>query len=168
MTGLWDKLWERLAGDAPPQLGTGTDHEVVVAAAALLVEAARLDDRFDAAERATILRLLHERLGVPRDNVATLLAEAEGSVAQSSQLFGFVRMILQHCDAARREEIIEMLWEVVYADGHLDGEEDALLRRLAGLLYVSDKARGEARRRVLDRMLTAGQRPEAASETGVT
>jgi len=45
-----------------------------------------------------------------------------------------------------------MLWEVVYADGHLDDYESNLLRRVAGLIHVSDRERGDARRRVLDRL----------------
>jgi uncharacterized tellurite resistance protein B-like protein len=44
-----------------------------------------------------------------------------------------------------------MLWEVVYSNGVLTGDEDALIRRVAGLIYVSDRDRGEARRRVMQR-----------------
>jgi uncharacterized tellurite resistance protein B-like protein len=47
--------------------------------------------------------------------------------------------------------MIEMLWEVVYADGNVDHLEANLLRRVAGLLYVTDRESGEARKRVLDR-----------------
>jgi uncharacterized tellurite resistance protein B-like protein len=49
-------------------------------------------------------------------------------------------------------ELIEMLWEVAYADGVLDEYEDSLLRRVGGLIYVPDRERGEARRRVLKRL----------------
>jgi uncharacterized tellurite resistance protein B-like protein len=45
-----------------------------------------------------------------------------------------------------------MLWEVVYARGNLTPEEDALIRKVAGLLYVSDRDRGLARQRVLHRL----------------
>jgi uncharacterized tellurite resistance protein B-like protein len=51
-----------------------------------------------------------------------------------------------------RIRLIEMLWEVAYADGVLDPEEDMLLRRIAGLVYVSDQDRVAARQRVLKRM----------------
>ena len=60
--------------------------------------------------------------------------------------------MLERLDAAERIRVIEMLWEVAYADGVLTGDEDALVRRVAGLLYVSDRDRGEARRRVLKRL----------------
>ena len=48
--------------------------------------------------------------------------------------------------------ILEMLWEVAYADGVLNPEEDQLLRRIAGLIHVSDRDRALARQRVLQRL----------------
>jgi uncharacterized tellurite resistance protein B-like protein len=51
-----------------------------------------------------------------------------------------------------RTRVIEMLWEVVYADGVLEPEEDALVRKVAGLIYVDDVTRTEARRRVVARL----------------
>jgi uncharacterized tellurite resistance protein B-like protein len=55
-------------------------------------------------------------------------------------------------DPEERIRLIEMLWEVAYADGVLDAEEDLLLRRVAGLIYVSDQDRVAARQRVLRRL----------------
>jgi uncharacterized tellurite resistance protein B-like protein len=45
-----------------------------------------------------------------------------------------------------------MLWEVAYSDGALTGDEDALIRRVAGLIYVSDRDRGDANRRARERL----------------
>ena len=55
-------------------------------------------------------------------------------------------------DENQRIEMIEMLWEVVYADQALHDFEANLMRRLAGLLHVPDRASGEARKRVLQRL----------------
>ncbi len=79
----------------------------------------------------------------PRPNVAP---------NDSAQLFGFARTINERLPRERRVEVIEMLWEVAYADGVLDPLEDSLLRRIGGLIDVSDHERGEARRRVLARL----------------
>jgi uncharacterized tellurite resistance protein B-like protein len=49
-------------------------------------------------------------------------------------------------------QIVEMMWEVAYADGTLDPQEDALLRRIAGLIHVSDQERGLARQRALEKL----------------
>ena len=67
----------------------------------------------------------------------------------SVQIFGFTRGMAQRLSYDERVHIIEMLWDVAYADGVLTPEEDSLIRRVAGLIYVSDGDRGAARRKVL-------------------
>ena len=72
--------------------------------------------------------------------------------SEASQLLGFTRAIKDRYSLEERIELIEMIWEVVYADGELHDYEANLLRRLGGLLYVSDRERGDARKRVLARL----------------
>ncbi|MFQ5535439.1 MAG: TerB family tellurite resistance protein [Sphingomonadales bacterium] len=128
-----------------------------IAAAALLVEAARMDDRFADDERAAITKLLEGRFDLSREETTSLLAEAEQVQDRSLQLIRFTKTIKDHCSEHERVELVEMLWEVVYADGELHHYEANLLRRVAGLIYVSDRDRGAARKRVLKRMgLAAG------------
>jgi uncharacterized tellurite resistance protein B-like protein len=134
--------------------------ELRLAVAALLVEAACMDRQFDAAERQTITRLLRQRFGLADDEVASLVARAEQAVAETSQLFPFTYTVATRFSAPERIELIEMLWEVVYADGQLDDFEANLLRRVGGLIYVTDKDSGAARLRVLAR-LKQGHAPEA-------
>ena len=126
--------------------------QLQIAVAALLVHAATMDDTFDTAERSAIERLLAERFTLGPDAVKALLAQAERRAEDSIQLYPFTRVAIERLDAAERVRLIEMLWEVAYADGVLDPDEDALVRRVAGLLYVSDHDRGAARKRVLQRI----------------
>jgi uncharacterized tellurite resistance protein B-like protein len=126
--------------------------DLQIAVAALLVEAARMDDRFDAAERAAIHRLLADRFDLSLEATRELLAAAEAAVARSAQLFRFTDMVIRRLEPEQRVAIIEMLWEVAYADGRLDPEEDALLRRIGGLIGVSDQDRMRARRRARQRL----------------
>ena len=65
---------------------------------------------------------------------------------------GFTRAVNDGFAPEDRIQVIEMLWEVVYADGELHDYEASLLRRITGLLYVSDRDSGEARKRVLARL----------------
>lgn len=123
-----------------------------VAVGALLVEAARRDDVFDADEQAAIKRLLAERFELSGADAQDLFDAAEEASARSGQLFGFTNKVVKELDEADRIHVIEMLWEVAYADGVLDAHEDAMIRRVAGLVYVSDYDRGAARRRVLERL----------------
>ena len=119
--------------------------------AVLLVEAARQDDRFDAQERAGITQLLTQKFSLNADECAQLLAAAEARAAQMVQIHGHTSAIFEQMAPDDRLHVIEMLWEVAYADGVLDAEEDLLIRRIAGLIHVEDRERVMARQRVLAR-----------------
>ncbi len=123
-----------------------------MATAALLVEAALMDGHLDGAERATIGRLLATRFDMSPVACEEIIDEATETVTESSQLYPFTRVIKDGWDEGQREHLMEMVWEVVYADGKLHDYEASLARRIAGLIYVSDRANGEARRRVLGRL----------------
>lgn len=123
-----------------------------MAAAALLVEVARSDDTIDARERARILAMVRQRFGLDADDARTLLRHAEARTQEGAGLFDYVQTIIARCPPDERVWIIEMLWEVVYADGHVADLESNLLRRIGGLLHVSDRERGEARKRVRERL----------------
>jgi len=146
---MFDQILSLLSGDSP---ASASPDQLQIAVAALMVHAACMDDTFDAAERRTIERLLAERFALAPDAVQRLLAAAERRAEDSTQLYPFIRLAVERLDEQGRVRLIEMLWEVAYADGVLHPDEDALLRRVAGLLYVSDHDRGEARKRVLQRL----------------
>ncbi|MEO0729597.1 MAG: TerB family tellurite resistance protein [Pseudomonadota bacterium] len=118
-----------------------------IATAVLLVEAAAMDETFEATERDMIKRLLAERFSLQPEDVASLIGEAEARVADTDQYHPFIDRISKDLSIAERGEIIEMMWRVAYADGEIDTHEDALLRQVAGLLHVPDRDRGLARQR---------------------
>lgn len=118
------------------------------ALAALLVEAARTDGTYDERERTRIDRVLATRFGISVWEAAALRAEGETAQAGAVDLVRFTRAVKECVPHRERVGIIEALWEVVYADGSRDMYESALIRQLAGLLYVSDLDAGLARQRV--------------------
>jgi uncharacterized tellurite resistance protein B-like protein len=126
--------------------------ELRLAAAALLVEAAKLDGAFDGMERVRIASLLKERFGMDGADVAELIEAADEETELAGGLYGFTKEVRANFDNEERISMIEMLWEVAYADGSLHDFESNMLRRVAGLLYVTDRESGEARKRVLDRL----------------
>ena len=148
---MFSRLTALLSGSAEPPDPKRAD-DLNASVAALLVEAARMDDAFDEAERATITRLLSERFDLTEDQTKQVLIQAEDANQQSVELFGFIRGMVKKLDYEERVHIIEMLWEVAYADGKLSPEEDMLIRRIAGLIFVEDQDRGAARRRVTARL----------------
>lgn len=138
-------------GGDPGSGGAGED-ELSLAIAGLLVEAAHQDGVFDAEERATIGRLLEDRLALRAEEAEALIAAADDKVQGASDLWSFARVVKNRFDHDERIRMIEMLWEVVYADGVLHDYEASLMRRVAGLVYVSDTESGSARKRVLGRL----------------
>lgn len=149
------RVLDFLTGRAAPAPAESGD-ELELAVAALLIEAARMDDSFDAAERAMIERLLAEKFDLPPAEVQSLVEAAEQAVRRSTQFFPFTQQICKRIDPEARVHIIEMMWEVAYADGVLDPHEDMLLRRIAGLIAVPDRERMIARKRALEKLAVKG------------
>ncbi|HEX2840190.1 TerB family tellurite resistance protein [Hyphomicrobium sp.] len=144
-----DRLLAFLSGLETPHPSERTD-DTQFAVAALLIEAGRMDNNFDAAERATIERLLAGKFNLAPQAVRSLVEAAEQRVRQSAQYYPFTREICSRLSREERVEILEMLWKVAYADGVLDPYEDTLLRQIAGLIHVPDRDRGLARQRALE------------------
>lgn len=152
---MFARLKRLLTEQSSPASGSGRQHsfeERQLAAAALMVEAARLDDDFDADERSRIEGLLKDQFGLSADEAGDLLAAGEKASNDSVEWQGFTRMIKDGFEPEERIALIEMLWEVAYADGKLHDYEASLIRRITGLLYVADRESGEARKRVLARL----------------
>ena len=123
--------------------------EVQLGAAALLLEAAGRDGKLDPAERDKIESLIAARFGIGETEIERLLTQSEERLENTNQILSFTRAIKDNLEHEERIEILEMLWEVVYADGTLHDYEANLMRRVAGLIYVTDRESGEARKRAL-------------------
>jgi uncharacterized tellurite resistance protein B-like protein len=146
-----DRLLDLLTGRAERTSEERVD-DLALSVAALLIELTRMDDKVDAGERRTIERLLARRFGLDPKRVQSLVEQAERVMQRSAQYFPFTQQICRQASAETRVQIIEMLWTVAYSDGALDSHEDALIRQVAGLIQVSDRERGDARKRALERL----------------
>ncbi len=130
-----------------------------LAAAVLMVEAACMDQAFDADERKTIAEILTMQFDLNDEETDALLEQAEQVQTDANHLVRFTRAIKDRYPIEDRVKVVEMLWEVAYADGTLHHYEANLLRRVCGLIYVSDRDSGIARKRVLDRLGSNGASP---------
>jgi uncharacterized tellurite resistance protein B-like protein len=146
---LLDRLKRILSGE---EAVGSDDSDIRQAVAALLIHASRIDDTVDPAEIAARDRLLKEKFDVTDAEMATLVMEAEGAVADAADLYRFTRAIKEHYDREHRGRIVEMLWEIVLADGTIDPHEANLVWRVAGLLGFTTRENGDFRRAVQDRL----------------
>lgn len=110
-----------------------------VAVCVLLLEAAHADADFAAEERAALEELVRARFDLDEDEVARLLALAEEQRRRSTDLFQFTRLLAESYDRARKLEVLELLWRVIYSDGRLEAHEDALVHKLAGMLGLKHR-----------------------------
>ena len=146
------KLKQVLSASSPEDRDREDDESLQLAAAVLMVEAALMDENFCDAERVKIAELLSRRFGLSEAQASKLVERAEMRARQSVEIYGFTRQVKDRFSEAERSELMEMLWEIAYVDGELHDHEAQLMRRLAGLLYVSDRDSGAARKRAQDRL----------------
>ena len=135
---------------AEPEPPEDKGHAAQVAIAALLVEAAHADHEYLDTEKDMIDRVLAERFSLGAEAAAKLRAEGETAQREAVDLVSFTRVIKDAVPIEDRIEVLEAIWRVIYADEDRDHREAALIRRLAGLLYISDRDAGLARQRIAD------------------
>ena len=129
--------------DASPQI-----ERIPLAAAVLLLEVAHADGDYHAEEEALIGALLKEHFAVADDLLDELLELAEQTRHSSSDLHQFTRDINKAFSQPEKEQIIEAIWQLVYADGRLDHFEEALMRQLGSLIGLSHRQLIDAKLRV--------------------
>lgn len=128
------------AGEAPQS------DALHIAAAALLVRAAQIDGSMDAGEEKLLARLVGPNFGLDAAEAATLISDAKQAVDEANDLFQFTNRINAHFGEAHKIMLLELLWQIVMSDGVVDDYEANLLRRVAGLIYVTDQQAGQARK----------------------
>ena len=133
---LHNLLRETLGGSEPLQQ-PDDEAEIRLAAAALLVEIARADAGEDEVERRLAEHLVRERFELDAEQTEQLMALASSRADESISLFEFTNRLKDALEEPERGDIVEMLWDVVYADGEVDRYEEHLMRRIADLLYVT-------------------------------
>lgn len=156
MTGFLEKLRTLLfepdssRGGLPS--GRRDSGELHVAAAAMLIDAAMSDGHVDEVERERIAVLIERHFGIPKSDVHSVMEEGERRAERAVDIFSFLRVLGEHFEEEERVALIEMLWETAYADGVIHDHEASLIRRVTGLLGITDVAAGEARKRVVSRL----------------
>ena len=109
--------------------------------AALLIHAAKIDENYTDIEKRIIKKALIDLNNVNPDQAEKLIKNAEKKEKDSNQIVEFTREIKKYSMESRLK-IIEVIWKIVYSDGTNDSYESNLIRRICGLLYVSDKDNG--------------------------
>ena len=114
----------------------GREQALRMAVAVLLMEVARSEDGISNEERQTIQRIVEAQHTISPGQAREIIEVAERDAEQATSLHPFTRLIVEECSLEERTELIRMLWEVSFADGHAGSHEQHLVRKVAGLLHV--------------------------------
>ena len=123
-------------------------HSLHLAAAALLFEMLRADHREHPEERKAMERVLQKTFSLDAEETQQLADLAEAEAAGAISLYEFTSLINQSFSPEEKVRVVEMLWQVAFADGHLDRYEEALVRKVAELIYVPHRDFIQAKHRV--------------------
>ncbi|MGA0533766.1 TerB family tellurite resistance protein [Hansschlegelia sp. KR7-227] len=140
---------------APDEHGFAVDDHRV-AAAALLIHLIGVDGAVDDPERVVLHDVLKARFDLDESATAELIAVAQSREADAIDLYGFTSVLKRSLDAEGRAGVIEMMWEIVFADGAADELEDNVVWRAAELLGVPARERVELKRRIAARTQSVG------------
>jgi uncharacterized tellurite resistance protein B-like protein len=143
-------LHNLLAALQPPPPGAADaddEHLLQLATAVMLVEVMRSDATFHDDERLAVLSALREKFQLTTDEAARLAELAETTAHAATDLYAFTSRIDERFDMPQKLKMIEHMWRVAYADGHLSAHERHVMWRIADLLHIPQGAYHHARLR---------------------
>ena len=113
------------------------EHTLQLATAVLLVEVMRADPTIAPAERTAVIDTLRKRFALGADELARLVELAEQTAKTAYDYHRFTSSLNDHFTHPQKISIIENMWQVAYADAHLDAHENSLIGKIASLLHVT-------------------------------
>ena len=140
-------LLERLLPPPAQASPEATEHLLQLATAVMLVEVMRADTTFHEGEREAVLEALRDKFALSTDEAQRLADLAEVTARGATDLFTFTSRINERFDMPQKLRMVEHMWRVAYADGHLGDHERHVLWRVADLLHVPQGAYAHARLR---------------------
>ena len=114
--------------------------------AALLIHAAKIDEKYSDHEEEIIKKALLE-IGVESMNVEKIIEKGKKIEADSNQILEFTKKVKNMAEQ-NKLKIIESLWKIIYSNKEADIYETSLMRRLAGLLYIDNKIMGDIKEKI--------------------
>ena len=140
-------LFSDLAGGAKPQ-DRFEDNDYRLAAAALLIHVTGVDGAISEAERQKLHAVLKQRFELDEAATEELIDEATVMEGEAVDLYRFTSLLNRALDEEGRRRVVEMMWEIIYADGRVSEFEDNVVWRIADLLHVQSRDRLELRRQI--------------------
>jgi uncharacterized tellurite resistance protein B-like protein len=143
------------------------DNDYRLAATALLVHVVSIDGEPSANEKRKLHSLIESRFGLDRGTADKLIASATRIEGEAVDLYHFTSVIMRSVNEEGRLRIVEMMWELVYADGQVSEFEDNVVWRAADLLGVSSRDRIDLKRRVAEKQASLPRGPWGVADAAI-
>ena len=122
---------------------------VQIAISTLMIQTAVYDGVFDEQEKSKILELIKKYFNFNENQKLALFKIAMKVNDDSNDMQQFTRVLNDNLSEEEKLNIIEMLWKIIISDGHIDDYENALIRKISGLLYISDRDVGQIKKKLI-------------------
>lgn len=130
-------FFQNLTGPSASQRPADHEHALRMAAAVLLVEVMRADPSIGKVEREALHLALERRFALDGAEVQELVQLAEAEATRANDFFLFTSRLNDLCSQPDKVALVEAMWQVAYADGLLDANENHVISKVAGLLHVT-------------------------------
>ena len=121
------------------------DGELRNAIATLLVRSLVIDGEETIEEAMKLVDLLKSQFNLTDREAEDLFNAAKQAERDATDLFKFTNVVTEQMDRDGRIDVLEMMFEIVAADGKVDVFEENLMNRASTLLRVPDYYRDEVR-----------------------
>ena len=121
----------------PARAAADDEHTLQLACAVLLVEVMRAEPEVKPEERAAVVAALRRKFALAPDELERLVELADEKARGANDFFAFTSTLNERFDHERKVRIVEFMWQVAYADGDVDAQENHVISKVAGLLHVT-------------------------------
>jgi uncharacterized tellurite resistance protein B-like protein len=140
------------AADTTDEDVRGAPRDVHLAACAVFLEMARIDNEFDEREQEHIVNVFHKEYGLAAEDVVELKKASAHELEKAPGHWTFTNVINQNYSNEEKSRLVELLWQLVYADGRMDEHENYFMHKLAKLLRLTHRDLIDAKLKVLHGM----------------
>jgi uncharacterized tellurite resistance protein B-like protein len=148
---MLDALRRFLSDLSSPDSAPTAEDEQRIAVAALLVHLVMADGIVEGEEKLALERVLAEHFALDAEAARELVREGREREENAVDFYTFTSLLKRSLDETGRREVVQMMWEVVYADGAVGELEDNIIWRVAELLGISTRERVEIKQRIKER-----------------
>jgi uncharacterized tellurite resistance protein B-like protein len=152
------------AAGAPEEKGRSASRDVHLAACAVFLEMAQIDDEFDDREWEHILGVFQGEFSLSHEEVVELKRASAEELTRRKDYWKLTNVINRHYTNEEKYRLVELLWELVYADGKMDEHENYLMHKLVKLLHLTHRDLIDAKLNVLHRRRSRKEAPDEEGE----